>query len=101
LKIPRQGKATFKATSENPKKVIRARKASKEITKAVVDIIQYINIRTLRRKYQVAWTDDTTMFLKIAFRDGTVKEIEDYGMIGTFGLNHLYELLSMLSKKSG
>ena len=31
----------------------------------------------------------------------STKEIEDYGLIGTFGLNHLYELLFMLILKSG
>lgn len=99
LKISPHGKVTFEATSENPKKNIPTRKANKEIVKSVVDLIQYINIKNLRNKYLVTWTDDTTMFLRITFRDGTIKEIEDYGMIGTFGLNQLYELLFMLSKK--
>lgn len=101
LKISPDKKGIFAATSENPKKNIPPGKVNNEIVNSIVELIQYINIKNLRNKYLVAWTDDTTIFLRITFRDGTVKEIEDYGMIGTFGLNQLYELLFMLSKKSG
>ena len=101
LKISRNGKATFEATSDNPKKVVPKSNANKASVKSIVDLIQYIDVKSLRNKYLVAWTDDTTIFLKITFKDGTIKEIEDYGLIGTFGLNQLYQLLFMLHKKSG
>lgn len=101
LKIPPVGKAAFEAISDNPKKVLPPTTADTDRVKTIVDLIQYINIKTLRNKYLVTWTDDTTIYLKITFRDGTVKEIEDYGMIGTFGLSQLYQLLSMLNPKNG
>ena len=100
LRITRRGKATFGATSNNPKEMIPVRKVKKEVVKAISDLIQYINVKKLKDDYLVNWTDDTTVFLKITFRDGTIKEIVDYGLIGTFGLNQLYELLLMLSGKS-
>jgi len=97
LKISSTGKATFEAISENSKKVIPPRSTNKDNVKSIVDLVQYINIKTLRNKYSVAWSDDTTMYIKITFRDGTVKQIEDYGLTGTFGLRQLYQLLLMLN----
>ena len=121
MKIPGYGKATFEVVSQDAKKSIAllsdgkagledvAEKTGKYITltktdndiaKAIVGLIQYIDIKSLRNKYFVTHTDDTTIFLKITFKDGTVKEIEDYGMIGSFGLSQLYQLLSMLKTKA-
>jgi hypothetical protein len=100
LKILRNGNATFEAISDSPKKIIPPTKANKDTVQSIVDLIQHVNIKTLKNKYQVTWFDDTTIYLKIIFRDRTIKEIEDYGMIGTFGLNQLYQLLFSLNKKA-
>lgn len=100
LKILRNGNATFVAISDSPKKIIPPTKANKDTVQSIVDLIQHVNIKTLKNKYQVTWFDDTTIYLKIIFRDRTIKEIEDYGMIGTFGLNQLYQLLFSLNKKA-
>jgi hypothetical protein len=40
----------------------------------------------------VGWTDDQTAWLRIRFSDGTVKEIKDYGLKGTFGLRLIYSI---------
>lgn len=56
-------------------------------------LINYIEIRKLKDKYSVNWTDDATINLKIVFKDGSVKEIEDYGLAGTYGLTALYNKL--------
>ncbi|MFC4263963.1 hypothetical protein ACFOWM_13800 [Ferruginibacter yonginensis] len=63
---------------------------------ALISLIDYMNVKTLFNRYMVAHTDAATMYMKIYFKDGTVKEIEDYGMEGTFSLRLLYELFSKL-----
>ena len=97
LNIDNSQVATIEASSDNPKKNLPPTKANDKIVREVSDLIQYIHIKNAKSKYSVTWTDDTTIYLKITFNDGTVKVIEDYGMIGTFGLARLYELLFMLS----
>lgn len=96
--IPEEGTPTFEANTNNPKMKIAKENADTKIVKSILDLIQYINIKKLEQKYRVTWFDDTTLYLKITFRDGTIKQIEDYGMIGTYGLSHLYQLLFMLEK---
>ncbi len=55
-------------------------------------LLDYINIPSLKSKYSVGWTDDRTASLHIRFDKGRVKSIEDYGEIGTYGLVALYDL---------
>lgn len=61
-------------------------------------MINYIQLSSLKGRYRVNWTDDQTAKLEIKFNDGQVKEISDYGMIGTFGLDLLYEKFFTLRK---
>ena len=98
LRIAQYEKKPFGVVSSNSKQVIEVTGADKGLVTSIVDLIQYINIKALRSKYRVTHFDATTMYLKITFKDGTVKEIEDYGMNGTFGLNQLYQLLLLLNK---
>lgn len=56
-------------------------------------LLQYLKIEELKDKYSVKWTDDQTGFLKVNFKNGEKKEIEDYGMVGTFGLSILFDFL--------
>jgi hypothetical protein len=101
LKIALYGNEAYSAVSINQKKVIALTEANKNVVRSIVDLIQYINIKALRNEYRVTHTDATTMYLKITFKDGTVKEIEDYGMNGSLGLKQLYQLLLMLNKSGG
>jgi hypothetical protein len=64
----------------------------------IVDLLNYIDFETLKDKYAVNWTDDQTATLKITYDNGRVKSISDYGLIGTYGLNRVYQLLYELSK---
>jgi Domain of unknown function (DUF6438) len=59
----------------------------------LVDTINYIEIFKLKDAYSVPWTDDQGSSLSITFADGRRVKISDYGMIGTFGLENLYEQL--------
>jgi len=58
----------------------------------IVDLLNYIDFPNLKDDYAVGWTDDQTSFLTITYNNGKVKEIRDYGLIGTFGLDKLYDL---------
>ncbi len=64
----------------------------------IIDILNYINFETLEDEYAVNWTDDQTSFLQINYDNGKTKSIRDYGLMGTFGLERLYQLLFDLRK---
>ena len=42
------------------------------------------------------WTDDQASTLTLTYNNGLVKTIEDYGMIGNYGLILLYNKLQAL-----
>jgi hypothetical protein len=56
----------------------------------ILGLINYIDPVKLKDEYKVSWTDDQTAWLRVRFSDGTVKEIKDYGLKGSFGLRLLY-----------
>jgi hypothetical protein len=66
----------------------------------IEELINYIEIKKLKDNYSVRWTDDQTINLKITFKDGTTKNIEDYGLRGTYGLKTLYEKLIEIGVKT-
>jgi hypothetical protein len=51
------------------------------------------DFETLQDNYAVNWTDDQTAKLKITYDNGKVKSIRDYGLLGTYGLDRVYQLL--------
>ena len=57
----------------------------------IYDIIDYIDLKKIKNNYAVTWTDSPTCSLMINFKDGSVKNIEDYGELGTFGLRAVYD----------
>jgi hypothetical protein len=59
----------------------------------LVGLLNYIDFADLRDSYSVNWTDDQSSFLSITYDDGKVKKINDYGLIGTFGLSRVYKIL--------
>ncbi len=56
-------------------------------------LLNYIDFEKLKDKYQVDWTDDQTCTLVITYDNGKTKQISDYGLSGSFGLNKAYHLL--------
>lgn len=62
----------------------------------ITALINYINIPKLKTFYEVNATDMQSCKLKVYFSDGSVKEINDYGLQGTLGLVRLYGLLFAL-----
>lgn len=59
----------------------------------LVDLLNYIDFSNLKDNYSVNWTDDQTCFLTITYDGGKLKKIRDYGLIGTYGLVRVYEIL--------
>ncbi|MBA5629615.1 DUF6438 domain-containing protein [Moheibacter lacus] len=64
----------------------------------LIDILNYIDFENLEENYAVNWTDDQTAILKIHYDNGKIKEIRDYGLIGTYGLSILYDKLYEIRK---
>lgn len=62
----------------------------------IINLLNYIDFPNLKDDYAVNWTDDQTCKLKITYNNGQVKTIRDYGLIGTYGLDRLYQLLFAL-----
>ena len=59
----------------------------------IIHLLNYIDFEKLNESYAVGWTDDQSCILKITYDNGKSKIIRDYGLIGTFGLDRLYQLL--------
>ena len=59
----------------------------------IINLLNYIDFPNLNDNYAVGWTDDQTCTLTITYDNGQTKAIKDYGLIGTYGLDKLYQLL--------
>ena len=56
-------------------------------------LLRHIDISHLANHYEVPWTDALEGSLTITYNNGTVKQIDDYGLIGTYGLAALQRTL--------
>jgi hypothetical protein len=59
----------------------------------LLSLLNYLNFEHLKDNYAVNWTDDQSSTLKITYDTGKIKSINDYGLIGTYGLDRVYQLL--------
>ena len=100
IKIDKSKKAIFNAQTYNRKG--RKGKEIKGIFKTeikendyseIVQLLNYIDFPNLKDNYYVNWTDDQSCTLTITYNNGKVKKISDYGLIGTFGLDRIYNLM--------
>lgn len=62
----------------------------------LINILNYIDFVKLSDKYSVNWSDDQGAILKVTYNNGKIKTIEDYGLLGTYGLQRVYEMLIKL-----
>ena len=92
IRFDKDGSAVYDAGSYNPKQGKFTTTLKKETTEKIIGLINYLNVKSLLDNYRVPWTDDQTSWLKIKFTDGSVKEIQDYGLRGSFGLRLLYNI---------
>lgn len=91
-----KGNAVFEAGAYNPKMGTFTTTLKPELVRDLIDLVNYVEPLQLNDDYKVSWTDDQTAWLRIRFTDGSVKEIKDYGLKGTFGLRHIYSKFSEL-----
>jgi len=62
----------------------------------LIELLNYVDFENLTTNYAVSWTDDQSCTLRITYDGGKTKIINDYGLIGTFGLDKVYQLLFSL-----
>lgn len=67
-----------------------------KIYNELVGLLNYIDFPNLKSSYSVNWTDDQTCTLIITYDNGKTKTITDYGKIGTYGLDRVYNILFSL-----
>jgi hypothetical protein len=65
----------------------------KEDFNNLIQALTKADLRNLKSKYEVPWTDDQGSILTVTYNNGTIKTIDDYGMRGTKGLEKIYGLL--------
>lgn len=65
-------------------------RADQEDWNYVAQLIRNLNVPTLEDNYFHGPTDQQTCFTTVVFKNGDKKNIQDYGMIGTFRLSILY-----------
>ena len=58
----------------------------------IIELLNYIDFPNLKDNYSVDWTDDQSCTLTITYNNGQKKKITDYGLLGTYGLDRLYQL---------
>lgn len=93
ITIKRTGEAVYHAIQFNPKDGKFSGKVRQSELEDVIRLLNYIDFPTLQDKYSVNWTDDQSSSLTITYDGGKVKTINDYGMLGTFGLSRANDLL--------
>jgi len=96
ISILPNGNVAYKAIEYNEKSGKFKAIIDKNSYNNILQTINYIKLPSLKDKYEVNWTDDETVTLEIIYNSGQVKIINDYGGIGTFGLENLYHQLFVL-----
>lgn len=64
----------------------------------ILELLEYMNFESLNNEYDEAQDDNQSSTLKITYDNGKVKTIEDNGLVGSYSLKKLYELLFELRK---
>lgn len=64
----------------------------------ISNLLNYIDFENLKDNYTVNSEDESRCTLKITYDNGKTKLIKDYGLIGTFGLSRVYQVLHDLRK---
>jgi hypothetical protein len=96
ISIKADRRATYSAKRYNPEDGEFSGTIDATEFNALVEIINYIGLASLKTQYSVPWTDDQRATLSITYDGGKTKKISDYGMIGSYGLANLYNNISHL-----
>jgi hypothetical protein len=97
LNILRNGTAKY-IRHENLSETSRNFRAKINTTQwnEITALLNYMQIESLENNYSVSAHDMQSCKLKVYFSNGSIKEINDYGLQGTLGLVRLYDLLFAL-----
>lgn len=98
LKISENGHMAFKGIAHTPIIGATASNITQKQFQHLEELLNYIDVMSLKSNYAVNWTDDQSATLTIRFKDGTEKQIQDYGLRGTSGLEAVYSELQNLVK---
>lgn len=93
IRLDKNGKGYLDAGPYNPKQGNFTATIKKEDVDNLTGLVRYLSLKDLKDHYNVHWANDQTVWLQVWYSDGTMKEIEDYGMHGTYGLRRLYNML--------
>lgn len=77
--------------SENNFEGIFKTKLREDSFNQIITLLNHIDFPYLKDQYHVDWTDDQTGTFKIYYNYGKIKEISDYGLQGTKGLELLHK----------
>lgn len=90
---PKAEEKTFKNLNKGKKEGTFETKIKIEDFNELEKILTIIDFPQLKDSYHVNWTDDQTSYLAVTYDNGKVKNIQDYGLVGTYGLRLLYKKL--------
>lgn len=94
LEVEANKNAVYKPISFNEKKKGTYKTVVKQADfDELVGLLNYIDFPSLSDRYSVPWTDDQSAVLTITYDGGKVKTVIDDGLIGTFGLARVYQIL--------
>lgn len=101
ITIDKNRNATYKAInfnfseefSENNFEGMFKTKLGEDSFDQIITLLNHIDFPYLKDQYHVDWTDNQTGTFKVYYNYGKVKEISDYGLKGTKGLEVLHNLL--------
>jgi hypothetical protein len=93
IKIDERRRATYNAIHFNERNGKFRGMIDPPVFNKLVDTINYIGLKKLKDEYAVGHTDAQGATLTITYDNGQVRKIEDYGMVGCFGLANLYNQL--------
>ena len=102
--IDNLSRATLEATrladfSSNPADSLQGTyysKLSAEKFNELTELINYIDLSSLKSHYTISKTDQPTGIIEIVFTDSSHKRIDDYGKVGTPGLIVFHEYIDKL-----
>jgi hypothetical protein len=79
---------------------ILKRKLSELDYNKIIGLIDYINFTALDAYFPESATDGQSAKIKVTYKDGKVKTVEDHLYPGTYGLKRLYEIIYELRKNT-
>ncbi len=62
----------------------------------IAGLLNYSDFANLNDNYAITATDNATSLLKITYNGGKVKTIKDYGLLGTYSLSRIYQMMDSL-----